>query len=627
MEGNIMSKEYNKLAADILAAVGGKDNVISLRHCVTRLRFVLRDEKIAKDDVLKNMNGVATVVKSAGEYMVVIGEHVHSIFEEVCDHMGVDGRDRGEVIISEKKKNLLERVLDVIMGAMGPTLHLMCACGILKGLLVLLGIAGLPTDSGIYQLINAAGDCFFTFMPLLLGYNVARKLGIDPVFGFILAAAMCYPSIQGVDLNFFGYVVNATYTSSFLPAIFGIAISAPIYKFFDKHIPKMIKGFVVPLLTLLIAFPLTFIVVGPAANLVGTGINTVLNAVFAFSPAVAGLLLGGFWQVMVLFGVHGIPTMFSFFDLMAGNPSLILGITGGICFAVCGTVLAVCLRTKDGELRGVAMPALVSAVFGVTEPSVYGVLLPNIKTFVFTCIGGAACGLVVGIFDMKMYTYAGMGVVGLLGYLNPAGGTNFLGLALMVIVPFVVAFTLTFLLFKDKAPEVETVPTPAVKTAVSAKPARPALNKRVDLAAPLTGEAKPLSACSDEAFSGEALGKGCVIFPTEGKVVSPCDGEVRKLFPTGHAVGLVTADGVEILIHIGMDTIKLDGKYFTAHVKQGDKVTKGQSLITFDKAAIEAAGYKTETPVVVTNTDDYLDVVETVEGPVQAGADLLAVLM
>ncbi len=620
-----MSKEYSKLAADILSAVGGKGNVVSLRHCVTRLRFVLKDEKIAKDDVLKSMKGVATVVKSAGQYMVVIGEHVHSVFEEVCACMGVDGKECNEVVISVKKKNILERVLDVIMGAMGPTLNLMCACGILKGLLVVLGMAGLPADSGVYQLINAAGDCFFYFMPLILAYNVARKLGIDPVFGFILAAAMCYPSIQGVDLNFFGYVVNATYTSSFLPVVFGIAVAAPLYKFFDKHIPKVVKGFVAPLLTLLITFPLTFMVVGPVANLVGTGINTVLNAVFAFSPVLAGLLMGGLWQVLVLFGVHGIPTMFSFFDLMAGNPSLILGITGGICFAVCGTVLAVCLRTKDKELRGVALPAFVSAIFGVTEPSVYGVLLPNIKTFVFTCVGGAACGLVAGLFDMKLYTYAGMGVVGLLGYLNPAGGTNLLGLALMVLAPFAVAFTLTFLLFKDKAPEVETVPT--TQPAASAKPARPALNKRVDLVAPLTGEARPLSDCADEAFSGEALGKGCVIFPAEGKVVSPCDGEVRKLFPTHHAVGLVTPDGVEILIHIGMDTIKLEGKYFSAHVKQGDKVTKGQLLISFDKEAIEKAGYKTETPVVITNTDDYLDVVQTVEGPVQTGADLLAVLM
>ena len=619
-----MSKEYKQLAADILKAVGGKKNVVSLRHCVTRLRFTLKDEKTAKDEVLKNMDGVVTVVKANGEYMVVIGEHVHSVFEEVCDQLGVDGHDRNQIVLEQKKKSVLEKVLDIIMGAMGPTLNIMCACGILKGVLVLLSLAGLSSDSGVYQLINAAGDCFFYFMPLLLGYNIARKLEIDPVFGFILAAAMCYPSIQGVDLDFFGMNVNATYTSTFLPVVFGVAVAAPIYKFFDKHISKMVKGFVTPLLTLLIAYPLTFLVVGPAASLVGVGINAALTSIVAISPALAGLLLGGLWQLMVLFGVHGIPMIFAFLDLMAGNPSAILPLTFGASWAVSGTVLAVYLRSKDEKLKGVALPAFISTIFGITEPSVYGVLLPNIKLFVTTSISAGIAGLICGAMGMMQYSYTGMGFLGILAFMNPNGATNFLGIALIVVVPFVVAFLLAFFLFKDKEPEepAKTVPAAPQKKAV-----KESLNKRVDLAAPVSGEAKALSACADEAFSGEALGKGCVIFPADGNVTAPCDGEVRSLFSTGHAVGIVTAEGVEVMIHIGIDTVRLNGKHFTAHVKQGDKVTKGQLLISFDKEAIEAEGYKTETPVIITNTDDYLDVVMTADGPVAAGADLLAVLM
>lgn len=617
-----MSKEYNKLAGDILKAVGGKENVNSLRHCVTRLRFTLKDEKIAKDDELKKMKGVATVVKSAGEYMVVIGEHVHSVFEEVCDHMGVDGKTVKEVTIEHKKQNLFQRVMGVIMGAMGPTLNVMCACGILKGLLVLLGMAGLPRDGGIYQLINAAGDCFFYFMPMLMGYNVARKLEIDPVFGFILAAAMCYPAIQGTDLNFFGYVVNVTYTNTFLPVVFGVAVAAPIYRFFSNHVSKMIKNFTVPLLTLIVALPLTFLVVGPLANLVGQGLSIVLTAVTAFSPALAGLLLGGLWQVMVLFGVHAIPMMFAVFDMMTGNPSQMLSLCCSASFAVCGTVLAVYLRTKNKDLKGVALPSLFSSIFGVTEPSVYGVLLPNINTFVFTCIGAGVGGMLTGLMRIKLYNYTGLGVVGLLGLIDPNGSTNFLGIALVILAAFAVGFALTFLLFRDKAPEAAESPAPT-----PAEPAREPLNKRVTLAAPMTGEAKPLSACTDAAFSEEALGKGCMIIPTEGRVVSPCDGTVCRLFPSKHAVGLETADGVEILIHIGMDTVNLKGKHFEAHVAEGDTVTKGQLLITFDKAAIEKAGYITETPMVITNTDDYLDVIQTAEGPLQAGTDVLAVLM
>ena len=619
-----MSKEYTKLAADILDAVGGKKNIMSLRHCITRLRFTLKDEKIAKDDELKKLDGVVTVVKANGEYMVVIGEHVHSVFEEVCAHLGVNGSDRNQIVLEEKKKNLLDKVLGLITGAMGPTLNIMCACGILKGVLVLLSMAGLPSDSGIYQLINAAGDCFFHFMPLLLGYNVARKLEIDPVFGFILAAAMCYPNIQGVDMNFFGMTMSATYTGTFLPVVIGVAVSAPIYKFFAKHIPGIVKGFMVPLLTLLIAYPLTFIVVGPAANMVGMGINVAMTAIVGVSPILAGLLLGGFHQLLVLFGVHGVLLMFAFMDLMAGNPSIILPLTYGASWAVLGTVLAVCLRTKDKELKGVALPASISAVFGITEPSVYGVLLPNIKAFVTTCIGAGIGGLLCGAMNMIQYSYTGLGIMGVLAFMNPNGPTNFLGIALIILVPFAVAFLLAFFLFKDKETE-ET--KKKISVTPEEKPVRKALNKRVNLSAPMAGEVKNLSACADEAFSSEALGKGCVIFPTEGKVVAPCDGEVRNLFSTCHAVGLVNAEGVEILIHIGMDTVRLDGKHFTAHVNQGDTVTKGQLLISFDKDAIEAEGYKTETPVIITNTDDYLDVVVTADGSVAAGADLLAVLM
>lgn len=620
-----MSKEYNKLAADILAAVGGKKNVVSLRHCITRLRFVLKDEKIAKDDVLKNMEGVATVVKSAGEYMVVIGEHVHSVFEEVCAHMGVDGTTRNEIIISKEKGRLLGRALDIVMGAMGPTLNLMCACGILKGILAILALLGIPQDSGFYQLINAGGDCFFYFMPLLLGYNVARKLNIDPAFGFILAAALCYPTIQGVDLNFHGYVVNATYTSTFLPIIFGVVVAVPIYKFFEKHISEMVKGFAVPLLTLLISFPLTFCVVGPLANLVGMGINTVLTVIIGVSPALAGILLGGFYQLMVLFGVHAIPMTFAFMDFLQGNPpSLIFSLIGGASYAVMGTVLAVYLRTKNKELKNIALPAFFSSVFGVTEPAVYGVLLPNVNTFVFTSIGAAVGGFIAGILDLRLHAFTGMGFIGLLGFLNPDGPTNFLGVALIVLAPCIVGFVLTFLFFKDKSPDVEAVP---VTEPVSVNRNHASINKKFVLAAPMAGEVRPLSACRDEAFSSEALGKGCVIYPAEGRVVAPCDGEVSRLFETNHAVGLTTPDGVEILIHIGMDTIRLDGKYFSAHVKQGDKVSKGQLLITFDQKAIENEGYITETPMVITNTDDFLDVIETVEGTVQTGADLLTVLM
>ena len=311
--------KYTNLASDIIKNVGGKDNVISLRHCVTRLRFRLADESVANDSVIKNMDGVVTVMKAAGEYMVVIGEHVADVYTEVCSQLGLEAYASVNDSSKEpkKKQNILDRALKVIMGGMGPTLHLLCACGIIKGLTVLLTFAGLSTESGIYMLLNAAGDCFFYFLPLILGYNLAKKFEIDPFFGTILAAAMCYPMIQNVDIEIFGHVTNTSYVSTFLPVLFGLLIAAPIYKWFNKIMPSMIKGFMTPLLTLLITFPLTFLIVGPLANMIGTGLNTAMIYVFGFSPLLAGIILGGLWQVFELFGIHGVLTAVSYTHLRA----------------------------------------------------------------------------------------------------------------------------------------------------------------------------------------------------------------------------------------------------------------------------------------------------------------------
>ena len=248
-----------------------------------------------------------------------------------------------------------------------------------------------------------------------------KKFQIDPFFGLILAAAMCYPAIQNVDINLWGYVVNTTYTSTFLPILFGLLAAVPLYKWFDKVLPKMIKGFMTPMLTLIIIFPLTFIVIGPLANMIGAGLNVVLTSICEFSPLLAGLILGGCWQIFVLFGIHGVLTIFAFMDLLAGNPSQLLAFSYGASFATCGVLLSIILKTKDAKLKEVALPSFISAIFGVTEPGTYGVTLPRKKMFAICCIGGAASGVVVALSNLAMYSYAGMGIIGLLGFVNPDG--------------------------------------------------------------------------------------------------------------------------------------------------------------------------------------------------------------
>lgn len=614
--------KYTELASVIIKNVGGKENVKDLTHCVTRLRFYLKDESKAKDEVLKQTDGVISVVKAMGQYMVVIGEHVGDVFDEVCLQLGIKP---GQKVVKEpEKKSLLDRALAVIMAGMGPTLNLLCACGIIKGLTVVAAMLGLSQTSGIYALLNAAGDCLFYSMPLMLGYNVAKKFEIDPFFGLLLGAALTYPTIQGVDLDFFGHVVNATYTSSFLPVLFGLMFAIPLYKWLDRHIHKLLKGFLTPMITLLISFPLTFIVIGPLANLVSTGISYVLNFVFEVSPVLGGVILGGAWQILVMFGVHGIPTMFAFYDLLAGTPSAMLANTGIVCFAVCGTLLAVVLKTKSTQLKSAGGSALVSAFLGVTEPAMYGIIVPRKQILAATCVGGAAGGLMVGLCGLKMYTYAGMGIIGMLGLLNPEGA-NIFGVLLAIVVPFAVAFAISMVIYRDLDEDAGAAGagTDKAKTAKSESGAGMHLPT---VKMPVDGTVRAMADSCDEVFAAETLGKGCVILPKNGNVYAPVDGTVSALFPTKHAVGIVSEDGVEILIHIGINTVALEGKYFETRVSQGEHVKAGQLLVTFDKEAIEKAGYATEIPMVITNSKDYLDVVELDHEYHEHGEDILKII-
>lgn len=619
--------KYSELAKDIVAHVGGKQNVSSLRHCVTRLRFVLKDESKADTVYLKQREGIITVVKGGGEYMVVIGNHVHDVFEEVSEVLGLSNGSSTPPS-DAKKKNILQRALGIVMGAMGPNLHILCASGILKGVLTIVAMAGADTNSGLYLLMSAIADAFFHFMPLLLGYNLAKKLDIDPALGFIIGASMIYPSIQGVDLDLFGFTVNTTYTSTFFPVIFVVALAAPLYKFLKKIIPSAVNTFMVPALTLVLIVPIGFAFVGPFANLVGRSISIVINVIFGISPVIAGLLVGGLWQILVLFGVHGMLVMFAFMDLLQGNPVQMLTFMSSSCWAQVGVVLAIYLKTKDKKLKDIALPAIFSGIFGVTEPAIYGVTLPRIKMFAISCVGGAIGGLIAGISGLVMYNYTGMGIVGLMGMIDPNGGTNFLGIALIVIVPFLFTFITASLTYKDEdgAETSSIIPKKAVKKMEEQSAQNEKTAKSFTISSPVSGTVTPLDSCSDEAFASEVLGKGAVILPTEGVIRAPFDGTVETLFHTNHAIALTSDNGCHVLIHIGLNTVRLNGEGFAACVKQNDSVKKGQELIRFDRESIQAKGYDTSIPVIVTNADDFADVIELTNESINAGAPLLTVI-
>lgn len=604
--------KYTSLAKDIVQNVGGQDNIISLTHCVTRLRFQLKDESLAHDDILKNMDGVVTVMKTAGQYQVVIGNHVPDVYADVCKVASISG----ESTQVNKKMPLKDRALDLISGIMMPSIGLLCACGMIKGLNIILVAIGLLTmDSGMFVLLNAVGDSMFFFFPIVLGYNTAKKLNMSPFTGMIIGAALCHPTINGVDINLFGYIVNATYTSSVLPVIMVVALAAPLERFFNKVIPDVVKTFLVPMLVILISVPIGFAIIGPVANMLGALLSQLLLSAYELSPILAGALMGAFWQVFVIFGVHMVVMIGSMMNLMSGTPDPILPLMAFVSFAQTAAVLAIWMKTKNKKLKSIALPAWISGIFGVTEPAIYGVTLPRIQIFITTCIGGAISGMMVAIFGMKAYTMAGMGIFMIPGMMDPMNPTKgLIDSVICVVVAMIFTFIVSWILFKDEDLE------------HSQNNEKTTPDKEI-IVSPMSGEIRKLSAVSDAAFSEELLGKGIAIIPKEGKVIAPFDGSVLTLFPTKHAIGLVSENGCEVLIHIGMDTVKLEGQYFTSHVHQGDKVKKGDLLVTFDLESLLKEGYCIETPVIVTNTKDYLDLIETQETEVEFGDDIITVLL
>lgn len=640
--------KYHELAKEIVKNVGGKENISGLVHCITRLRFTLKDEAKAKDDVLKAMEGVVTVMKSGGQYQVVIGNHVPEVFEDVMELIDLKEGDSsgGE----EKKGRLLDRAIDVVSGIFQPILGIMAACGMLKGLNTLFVALGLySAECGGYLIINAAGDALFTFLPLFLGYTAAKKFGLKPMLGLAIGAAMCYPGIQAgtlsaglepmyslldgtmfaspVYINFFGIpVISVDYTGTVIPVILAVWFASKCEKLFNKLIPDLVKFFFVPMLTLLVTLPVTVIFLGPIATFGSTLISEFTLMIRGFSPLLAGGIVGLTWQILVIFGMHWgfIPVYIN--NVMTLGYDNVMMPFFACTFATSAVVLAIFFKTKDKKLREMAIPNFISGIFGVTEPAIYGILLPLKKPFIISCIAGGIGGAFYGHFNFRKFILGGMGIFELPNMMNPDGTMGNIIVAFAgIAISMVSGFVLTMLFYKDKpeAVHVETVETAGAEPdAVAVK----GKDEKIVLVSPLKGKVLKLSEVKDEAFSSGVLGKGAAIEPEEGVLYAPADGTVSALFPTGHAIGLTTQTGLELLMHVGMDTVQLDGKGFQAFVETGDVVKQGQKLLAFDMELISEAGYSLATPVLVTNCDEFEQVEMTEAEKVQAGDSLLCVM-
>ena len=613
--------KYEQLAKDIIKNVGGKENVNSLTHCITRLRFKLKDESKANTDILKNIDGVVTVVQSGGQYQVVIGNHVPDVFAAVNAVGGFQGSSEDD---TEEKMSPLNKFIDIVSGVFQPILGVLCATGMIKGLTALLVAAGVvaETDS-TYMILNSIGDCLFNFFPIFLGFTAAKKFKLNQFTGMAIGAAMVYPSITslaGQTVDFFGIPVvmpTSSYQSTVIPIILAIFIASKVEKFFKKVIPDIVKTFFVPFATLLVVVPATFMAIGPIATIAANALGDATLAIYNFNPTIAGLFIGGFWQVFVMFGLHWglVPIAMNNLSVLGYDP--VLATSVAVCFAQTGVVMAILAKTRNKKLKSLCIPAVISGFFGVTEPAIYGITLPRKKPFILSCIGGAVTGGIVGLFGTKGYSVGGLGIFALPSYINPEGiDKGFYGMAIAMAAGVVVGFLLMFLSKFEDDEETKVV-----------KKEETQLVKQEEIASPINCEVVTLAEVKDEEFSSGALGKGVAINPIEGKVYAPADGEITTLFPSLHAIGITTDKGAEILIHVGMDTVQLEGKHFNAKIKQGDKVKKGQLLLEFDKAAIEKEGYSTITPVLITNSDSYLDVIETDKRKVDRNSELLTVII
>ena len=611
-------EKYAGLAKIIIDNVGGKDNVDSLTHCITRLRFKLKDENKANTEVLKNTEGIVTVMKSAGQYQVVIGNHVPDVYDAVAGIGGFQTASSGPT----KKVGAGAVIIDAISGIFQPILGVLAAVGILKGVLALFVFLGILSDqSPTYQLLFSIADAFFYFFPIILGYTAAEKFKLNKFTGMAIGGALCHPAMTALSSAgalgtlFAGTMFETAYHSTFLgipvilpasgypssvvPIIAAVFVASIIERFWKKIIPDVVKTFLVPLFTLLVIVPLTYLLIGPIMSIFSSLLSALFEQLFAFSGILAGILLGSIWQILVIFGLHWAIVPIAIMDVGANGYTAILSPTFAASFAQIAVVFAIILRTKDIKLKDVAIPAFISGLFGVTEAAIYGVTLPKKKPFVISCIAAAVGGGIIGFSGAAQNSVGALGLFGLPSFIvtETKSVSGLIWVLVATAVSMVLGFIMTMLTYKEEAVAGEI-------KAVSGESGSKS-DVAETLVNPIKGNVIKIDDIPDEAFASGALGSGVGIEPAEGKVYAPCDGEISMVFQTKHAIGLVAANGAEILIHVGINTVNLEGKYFDIKTQIGDNVQKGQLIMEFDMKGIKEEGYSLVTPVLVTNADDF----------------------
>ena len=612
-------RDYHKLALDIIDVVGGQKNIVNATRCATRLRLVLKETPEGAKEKVSALAGVITVVENNGQFQVVIGTHVGEVYDSVAKALNLDASTQE---IEQPKQSIVNRIIATMSAVFAPFVYILAAAGLLQGVLILITMATPAfAETGTYEILNFMSWTPFTFLPIFIAITASKHFKCNTYIAILCCCALVNQSwadiaariADGDIVRFLGVKLSeTTYTSTVLPPLLLVWVLSYLEHFIEKKLPDAAKPLLTPLICFVIMVPATIIVIGPASAITANAIANGYNALVAFAPALAGAIIGGLWQIFVIFGVHwGItPVVLANFD-MNGCDTFQAFQTIAVVAQV-AAAFGVFIKSRNKEFKGVALSAGVTGIFGITEPTIYGVTLRLKKPFICGCAGGAIGAVVLSFFHSAYYAYAGLpGLLTIVNAINKDAPMSFIGEALACVIASVITIVAIQIVgFDDPVDESEEKEEKEEK-------------EEHEIESPLAGTVIPLSEVHDEVFASEMMGKGCAVIPEEGKVYAPFDGKVVGLLDSHHAVGMESTDGVEVLIHVGMDTVKLNGRCFTIHVEEGEQVKKGQLLLEFDIPGIKEAGYEVTTPIIITNSDEFNDVETKAKGKVTVGTKLL----
>ncbi|EOH98228.1 PTS system, beta-glucoside-specific IIABC component [Enterococcus haemoperoxidus ATCC BAA-382] len=618
--------KYQSFNEEIIRLVGGKENIQAVVHCMTRLRFTLKDREKANTEELKALDGVIDVVSNNVAYQVIIGTHVSEVHAELISMLGLTP-NVGEENEVKEKKNPFKAAMDLLSETMTPVIEPIIASGLLAGFLSLFSITGLiSADSPTYQLLDSIRSAVFFFLPIFIAMSCAKRLKASPYLAVALAATLVSSSINDVaGLSIFGIQLpQMVYANSFIPIILAVWFMGQLTVLLKKYVPKFLQYFLNPLLIMVICLPVTLLIFGPIGIWIGDGIGWFFEVLHnTFGSWIVVMLYAAFQPFLIMLGAGNfmMPLALNFVNKMGYDPIFLAAATISD-LAVSGAMLGYFLRAKDSKQKQLFGTVSFSALMGVTEPAIYGAFIKFRRPFIAVMIGGGLGGLFAGLMNVKTYSIV-WGLMGLPSYADNQDFSNLVFMIISVVIGFVTAAVAAYILGipqEEKSVQAKEAPKEEVleKTIEF---------KKVPLSSAVEGKVVPLAEINDQAFSTGALGKGLGIIPTDNKVLAPVSGEVSAVFPTKHAIGIKTEEGVEVLIHIGIDTVELDGKHFDTIVEQGAIIEKGQLLSTVDFAGIQKDGYDPTVIVVVTNTMDYLDVIPVAQENLFTTDECLTVIL